>query len=286
MIVVGYNQAQLNGAGLNGWFGRFLKNRMRDLIELVVRTVPIVGEYLGKGLEKLTDSLIDFNTPYWNKNATTTDYEPTAAEQSVLTPWIQNKFTPFYQSMSMELAGAFSNANINVQLQIINSVAAKICVSKIYLATNDTAGLTIDGIKARNEFVKQAFTPLEEIIAKSIAQHDTVIDFLPFTYTVSTSGAAQFRPLIANLTGSYGCRQYVNTGKKKVTSNVKTPVNDPGQLIDDDMQPIGTSPNTPGTVPTTQPGTTNQPTDKDDKKGMINLLLIGLAFYGLIKLAK
>lgn len=214
-IVRNNSLPQLNGTnGLNGWFGRMVK-KLIGLALNVVGEVPIIGGTIQKELTKVVDQLMD-DSSFFQRKAP--EFEPSPAEAAIIENWATTKLNPFYKVLVTQLSNAFAMADFNAQLAQINNVMLKICVLKQYYTTNETVGLSVDAVQSRMEVITRILLPVENLITKSIAEYDTVVNLTPYVFAVTTANATQFAPLIARLVPQqFTCNKYVATDKPNLS---------------------------------------------------------------------
>lgn len=172
-----------------------------------------------------------------------TPYEPTASEQAILDPWNKQKISPWIGKLAKELDAAFSASTIEDQIAKINKVMSKICYVKQYYVSKETAGLSVQAIQWRHEYLNVLLAPLLDLIVTTTSNKP--ISTKNMTNTGVNTTAADFAGIIptANFTNNYNCNHYkVNAGV------IELPV----------MEPIGTEPTTglPVIVPISEPAPT------------------------------
>lgn len=154
-----------------------------------------------------------------NTMSKTGNYEPTSSEASILDMWVENKLTPFYQNLLIQIKLAFESANYSFQLQQINEVEMKMCVIRSYYMTHETTGLSINAVEVRSELIDAIFNPLEQMIIDSITSESVGLQ----SYSISVTNPALFLPLnINNIT--VDCERYVdNNGGYGNSQSLLTP---------------------------------------------------------------
>lgn len=195
--------------GLNGWFGKFIKGLITTAIE-AVKLLPF-GKLISQELTAIVkDWTNNYEHPWWSKTAAVMDYEPTKAEQVILSAWSQNSMIPYYTAMVSQLSSVVTGTDFTAQITQINIAMQKICVIKKYFATRETTGLSVDAVKARMVLINEIFLPIESIITTTLAKYPLVITKSKYGISVTASNAQQFQPLISTLTIGevIPCEQY------------------------------------------------------------------------------
>ncbi len=254
--------------GLNGWFGRFIHKAIDTVLDYVAVAVPVLGPIISKAIKDKIEELTDhYSGGWWSKPAA--DYEPTVAEQAVITAWLNSKFTAWYTALAKQYSDALS-MELQNQVEQVNSITIKMSVMTDYLNKSETAGLSPDGVKARAELVSQLFAPLQDMIAQWADENQVGVSTV--TFTATSANNTQFKPLAAALSGSYSVKKYVNT------------TNTPESLPDLGSNPRNTTTTggtkTPVPSATTPASTSTATTTKTTSSGN-NTLLAMLALAGL-----
>lgn len=185
--------------GLNGFWGR-----------LFTRLAGIVSHAIAAISPALADVFIEVynnNAPdsFFNKS---NGYEPTASEETILTNWTTLKFSPFHKALMVQINSIIDNASLNYaqQLEVINSVIQKMCLSKTYLQNNDTNGLSEQAIAWREDFIDEMYAPIFKIIESILA--NKILELQDYTITNTT---INFSPLTAAnvLISNAVCSHYI-----------------------------------------------------------------------------
>lgn len=166
------------------------------VIEAISASIDAGGESSGKG----SGGNMGDNTM-----SKTGDYEPTSSEASILDAWVENKLTPFYQKLLIQIKLAFESANYSFQLQQINEIEMKMCVVRSYYMTHETTSLSLNAVNVRSKLIDTIFQPIEQMIVDSIASDGIQL----LRYSVTVNDPAMFLPLnIQNVT--IDCEKYVD----------------------------------------------------------------------------
>jgi len=199
-------QYQNNNQGLNGFFGRLAKKLIAMAIKVMAQ-IPVAGPILADVLDSaVNDWTNNYENSWWHR---TSEYEPTPAEEAIVTPWFENKVMPFYQSISTQLSNAFKLPNPQLQIEAINKVMTRICVAKEYHKTQNSKGLSKNAIDWRTGILDEILLPLESLITTSVSKISGVV--MENASASATTTAADFSGLVDMATfnlANYSCKNY------------------------------------------------------------------------------
>lgn len=242
--------------GLNGWFGRVTRGIVKG-IKKVVENIPVVGTIVKEISKELKlDEMIN-NPENWNWRSDGMDYEPTEAETAILNAFAE-RLKPFYYRLSSDLSAGLQMQNLSDKILVINSCLNRMAVVKAYFASNETAGLSKDGVMSRNEIILQVFNDLYIIINQFMENEGLAVTDV--TVTISQDIADQFAGLIlGSLQKSYSSQNYRINTQGTPTGNdtvLNLPVNtNLPSKGDSGIVPTKNAPETPSETETDKPGT-------------------------------
>ena len=238
---------QNQNQGLNGLFGRFAKKLIAMAIKVMAQ-IPVAGPILADVMNDAIDNWTNgYAGSWWQKSATTPEYEPTPAEEAILTTWFDSRVLPFYNILSTQLSRAFQQNTPQLQIEAINKVMTKICVTREYHKTQNITGLSKSAITWRSEVLDEILLPLENLITTSVSKINGVI--MENASATATTVGIDFSGLI-NLTGfnlaNYTCKNYrlTNSSTTVIAPVVTLPPtqNEPAKEV---VIPVNGNPNVP-----------------------------------------
>lgn len=191
--------------GLGGWFGKLIRGLARGVLK-IASGIPLVGPVV-KEIDKSLGLTEMINNPdNWNWRAADQDYEPTASEAVVLTSFSE-KLKPFYYTLANDLSSGLQMAATAEKILIVNSCLNRMSVVKAYFASNETAGLSSDAVKSRDEIILTVFQPLHDVINQYMEGEAATV--VPVTLTITQEIANQFSGLISgSLQTAYPSQNY------------------------------------------------------------------------------
>jgi len=231
-----YSQNQ----GLGGWFGRMVR-KLAGAVLKIAEGMPIVGMVVKAANEALNLSGMIENPDNWNWRSTDQEYEPTASEAAVLTTFTE-KLKSFYRTLANDLSTGLQMAGTAEKILIVNSCLNRMSIVKAYFASNETAGLSSDAVKSRDEIILTVFQPLHDVINQYMEGEAATV--VPVTLTITQEIANQFSGLISgSLQTAYSSQNY-----REISEGTPTL---PGSVINLPAIP-GPSKGDSGIVPTKQ----------------------------------
>jgi hypothetical protein len=189
-----------------GGFWRFL---VRSALKVIAQ-IPIVGGAVAEAVSSIVvDSGTEETVGGWSAakkgmfTVIPVEYEPTASEEAILTPWTQTKFNIFYKNLATKLSQSLASTNPSVQLAGINTALAKMCAVSAYFKTNDTHGLSPNAVIFRSDLIEELFAPINQIIA------DSLNGGFQQTTGITKANPADYAPFAVS--GGYTCKQFTAT---------------------------------------------------------------------------
>ncbi|WP_277016504.1 hypothetical protein [Flavobacterium lindanitolerans] len=260
--------------GLNGWFGRVTRGIVKG-IKKVVENIPVVGTIVKEISNELKLDEWIKDDENWNWRSDGMDYEPTEAETAILNAFAE-RLKPFYYRLSTDLSAGLQMQSLSDKILVINSCLNRMAVVKAYFASNETAGLSKDGVMSRNEIILQVFNDLYIIINRFMENEGLAV--AEVSISINQDIADQFSGLIlGSLQSSYPSQNYRINTQGTPTGN-------------DIVLNLPVNPNLPtkgdsGIVPSkSAPETPSDPEAETDKPGMLKKLafVAGIAALGYL----
>jgi len=249
MDIMQYKSPQ---SGLNGWFGRFVKGVIQvvgAVVKDVASRIPIAGEYLAKQTQNAMNWASD-ETDTWAFRGAQPLAEPTAAEQSIINFWINNKYKVWIAALTEEFGIASSKSTEAAKIAALNVILNKINTVLDHYDINETAGLSKNAVDTRFVILEETLRPIQDAIDNVVASFTGTVSTVSTTFNPASYS---FQPLFAStplisVTGD----NYKVAGKS--LSTVKPIVNI------GNVKPASNPLNTGGTIKnTTLPATVNTP---------------------------
>jgi len=178
----------MSSNGLNGWFGRLLKNAITFIANKVddvisASTFGISSNIISFG--ELADRIGSGGSTFWNRttnnlqdklsvleNDPRASYEFTPTEQIYITKF-NNDFADILADVKKNVLNFENTASFDNKLILANSLLQRIAVIKGYYASFNNVGLSYEAIQARNLLIEIMFFPLVDFIENEILKNQT-----------------------------------------------------------------------------------------------------------------